>query len=622
MAIRETSDEQLNKVLNFVDEYLESTVDARELSEKCRDYRDNYQWTDAEITRHRNRNQPTITNNRIKPKVQFLLGMETQNRTDPKALPRTPNDEKSGEVSTDALRFVEERNKSDQEFSDGFENYIVEGVEGHEVIAVERRGKMEVEHNLIPWDRMFWDAHSRRKDFKDWRYHGTLQWMDDEEARDKFPDAPDEFFTFSEHDVTDSDTMDDKPADYIDKERKRVRVFFCYFLEKGVWNYCVFSGGGFAVRPTVSPYLDENGEPESQFVFRAAFVDRHGNRYGEVASMLDLQDEVNHRHSKFLHDISVRQTWSNKGAVQDVHAFKREMSKADGHLEFTIGEWGKDFGVIPTGDMAQGQLLLLQEAKSNMDVEGANSILQGQQEAGLSGRAIQSLQQGGVIELGSLFDGHKACRMDIYRMMFNRVKQFWTEERWVRVLGDDSKLKWTGINRQITARDKFIEEVGEEEWNSLPEHVKNDPRLDTVVGIENPMNELDVDIIMDAPADTLSLQHEQFDLLAKMYQANPQAVPFQLVLKASQLRNKDELIKILEGGDDDQQAALIQARQQQEQERNDILKAAAIADIKETESVTAKNMASAEKMQVEAEETAIDAAIKSQEATEPLRQTI
>jgi hypothetical protein len=615
--------EEIHSTLKgYVEEFLDFASDSmHDRAEKARDYYDGYQWTEREVRILENRKQPPITINRIKPKVLFLKGMETQNRTDPKALPRTPNDDKSGEVSTDALRYVEEVNRSDYEFSDGFENYIIEGVEAHEVIVEPNtKGQLEVVHNRLFYDRIFWDIHSRMKNFSDATYLGTFQWMDEKQARIDFKGAPEEFFNFEEDDGTtnDDNTFSDKPMYFIDKSRKRVRVFFCYFLHKNVWHYAVFSGGGFAVPPKPSPYLNEDGDPEPQFVFRAAFVDRNGNRYGEVESYLDIQDEINKRRSKLLHFLSVRQTWGNKGAVEDVQAHKREMSKPDGHLEFNIGEWGKEFGIVPTNDMAAGQMQLLIEAKSEIDVQGANSVLQGDVPQPLSGRAVQSLQQGGVVDLGSLFDGHRECKNRVYRMIFNRIKQFWTEERWVRVLGDENKLRWTGLNRPLTVRDVLLEQgVPEEE---LPQ---GDPRLDqpAIINgrpvIQNPVNELDVDIMVDEAADTLSLQHEQFELLVKMYQANPQAIDFKLLIRASQLRNKDELIRMLEGGTDEQQAALIQAQQQEQQEAKQIAMLAETVKIERDKAAAEKDLASADKMTQETQKIAVETAIELEEVTNP-----
>ncbi|MCP4365418.1 MAG: hypothetical protein GY800_09000 [Planctomycetes bacterium] len=622
-TVKETGaveDPDLSMLKDYVEEYIDATPEARALSEKSRDYKDGYQYTPEEIRKLQQRNQAPIVNNQVKLKVRFLMGMETQNRVDPIALARRPDAEKSGEVSTDALRFVEEKNSSDQLFSDGFDNYLVEGVQGHEVIAEKVNGKMEVKHNQMPWDRLMWDPHSRRNDFSDARWKGTLQWMDTEEAKEQFPDAPETFFSFTENDLSNmDDTFEDKPSYYRDKERDRIRVFYIYYQTREGWQYAVFSGGNFAVKPTESPYLDEDGNPDCQFEFQSAFCDREGNRYGEVAAYLDIQDEINHRHSKGLHLLSVRQTWSKKGVIEDTNAYKQEMSKADGHVEFNRGEYGKDFGTFDTSDMAQAQLVFLQDAKANFETVGANAVMEGRAGTSLSGRAVQSFQQSGVVELGSLFDGHKYLRLRVYRKMFLRIKQFWAEERWVRVLGDANKLKFTGINRPVTLRQKIEEEAQEQgvDASGILERFEGDPRLDEVVEVQNPANELDVDIIMDQTADTMSLQYEQFELLTKMYQANPQKVPFELVIKASQLRNKDELLKLLEGGSPEEKLAQQQAAQQEQEEQAQLMKAAAAAKIAVDESNAEKNQASTVKMQEETKQIAVETAIEVHEAAEP-----
>lgn len=613
-------DEELTKLIGFVDEYIDATQDSRDLSQKCRDYHDGYQWTADEREALRARKQPCITNNRIKPKVQFLRGMEMQTRTDPKAFPRNPNDEESAEVSTDMLRYIAENNTSDQKFSKGFKSFLVEGTQAHEVIVEDVRGKLEIRHNVIEWDRLWYDPHSREEDFSDVRYLGTLQWMDQAEGKEDFPDAPKEVWAIDDSGGTDDDTHEDRPAFYTDKKRKRVRVFFAYYIKRGEWHFAIFTKNGFIKDPAKSPYLDDDGRPEPQFVFQSAFVDIDGGRYGEVASYLDLQDEVNKRRSKLLHLMSVRQTFATKGATGGKAAdIKAELAKPDGHAEFVAGDFGRDFGILPTADMASGQSLLLQEAKQEIDAQGANAALAGTDPRSLSGRAVQSLQQGGSVEIGPLFDGNKHCKNRVYRMMFNRAKQFWTEERWVRVTDSEEKLKFTGINKQITLEDQIIEQLGE-----VPPQFQGDPRLKMVVGVQNPVNELDVDIIISEAPNTVTLQQEQFEILSTLYQANPNAVPFELLIKASQLRNKDELLKLIQGGDEEQQAALAQAQAQEQQEQNEIIKAAAIADIEEKKSSAAENMASAqkdlasaEKLKVETEQIAIQAAMEVEEATAP-----
>lgn len=71
-----------------------------------------------------------------------------------------------------------------------------------------------------------------------------------------------------------------------------------------------------------------------------------------------------------------------------------------------------------------------------------------------------------------------------------------------------------------------------------------------------------VDIIIEDAPDSVTIQAEQFDLLIQAYQANPQAIPFEVIIRAMpNLRNKDELIEMMKG--DPQQAQQQQAIQQQ-----------------------------------------------------------
>lgn len=585
----------LGQFIRNIDDYLESTEDARAIAHKCRDYYDGYQWSQEEIAALKRRKQPVYTDNRIKPKVQFLMGLENQSRTDPKGLPRNPNDTTGGEVTTDALRFVHDSNDSDQKFTDGFQAMVVESVEAHEIAMKFVGGQFQIKHEQIPFDRIFWDPHSLKKDFSDDQYRGILEWMDFKDVL-AMEGATEEAIT-----VDDSDrhnTFDDKPQYYIDKKRKRVRVFFMNVKIDGVWSWTIFTKGAFIQKPVPSPYLDENGEPEPQFIFQAAFIDRDNNRYSEVASYLSLQDGINHRNSRALHLLNVRQTWGNQGAVPDPRKIKIELNKADGHVEIAQGKMGEDFGVLPTGDMAQGQLALLTEAKNAIDSQGANASMSGRDQRELSGVAFDKLAKGGLVEVGTLFDNHRYCKLRVWKAMFNRVKQYWTDEKWVRVTDDNNAPKFAGLNRKITMGDKLMEQLGE-----IPAEFQGDPRLDIVVGIENPVNELDVDVVIEESPDLGSIMSEQFELLVKLYTADPTSVPLDFVIEASSLRNKRALIERMQGGTPEQQAAIQEVNQAKSEENEMLIRAGAVAII-EKDQATANNLnAAAAQKVVESEKT-------------------
>ena len=85
----------LETLVSWVEDAEEATDTARKAAERDRDYYDGKQLTSAEKAELRKRGQPDVVINRIKPKIDYLSGFEAANRTDPRAFPRTPNDEEA-----------------------------------------------------------------------------------------------------------------------------------------------------------------------------------------------------------------------------------------------------------------------------------------------------------------------------------------------------------------------------------------------------------------------------------------------------------------------------------------------------------------------------------------------
>jgi len=420
----------LEKLKEDVEDFLTNTEDGRQLSERDRDYKDNKQWTDGEIAKLASRNQAAIVVNRIKPKVEGLKGLLIQRKTDPKAYPRTQKHTQAAEAVTDGLRFVADNVDFDQIKLDVADNVFVEGT-GAAIIEVAQVGpEIEITINQIPWDRYYYDNHSRRLDLKDKRFDGIILWMDVDHVQQTFDLTDKEIQTIIDEDINmendGQETFDDRPR-WIDKKQNRLRVCQHFFIEDTVWKMCFFTSSRFLVDPEPSPYLDEFNVPANPIEAQSANIDRDNARFGEVRYWIDLQDEINHRRSKFLHLNSVRQTAAKKGAIPDIPAFKREMVKPDGHVEYN-GEKG-DFEVLKTGDMSDAQFLLYQDGKGELDAVGFNAQLSGERQGDLSGRAISNLQQAAVNELSSLYAGLAGWEKRVYRQIWMRMKQFWTEEK-------------------------------------------------------------------------------------------------------------------------------------------------------------------------------------------------
>jgi hypothetical protein len=299
-----------------------------------------------------------------------------------------------------------------------------------------------------------------------------------------------------------------------------------------------------------SPYKDEDGNSMPGIRLQSCFVDQDGNRYGVARDWISVQDEINKRRSKALHLNSVRQTKGDKGAVDDVRKMKQELAKPDGHIEVTPG---MDFGVLPTGDMAQAQFALLSEAKQEIDSLGVNAQMAGSDSRNMSGRALMKREESGMAELGPVFDMLTMFDQAVYGHVWNLVKQFWTAEKWIRITDDEDVPRFVGLNQPITLGQQLLEEVQKSGRPITPEmeqQAKMDPRMQQIVETRNNVAEMDVDIVIDSGPASATIQAEQFAELADLAKVRGD-IPTIALVEASSLRNKDKLLKQMGKGDED-----------------------------------------------------------------------
>ena len=546
----------IDQVQKNVEKFLTDTYDARVLSEKCRDYYDGKQWTDAQVQKLKSRRQAPIVANKVKPKVEGLVGLYDMRKSEPKAYPRTSKHAESGHAVTDALRFVLDNNDFDTIRGDVAEDFFIEGYGGVIVkIRVDKKGEKWITIDQIPWDRIYFDPHSRDKLFKDTRWKGVIMWMHVDEAKEQFPGKEDIIDQVFHQDTEIDDTFEDRPR-WIDKEAKRIRLALHFEKYKDAWHMSISCGNTFLIDPQISPFLDDEGEPACPIELVSAYVDRDNCRYGETKHMLDYQDEINHRRSKFLHALNSRQTFGRKGAAGDVKKLKRELRLADGHVEFEGDQFGKDFGVLPATGQEAAQFELYLDAKAEMAATGHQANMQeGNQQGALSGRALARLQQSDSIEINRQYQRLRNFELNVLRQVWGRVKQSWDQDKWIRVVDDQNALRWVGFNIPITVQETLEEKINDE---SQPTHVRKmaahiytqmmqnqDPRLQEQVMTNNPIAELDVDLILDQSFDVINMEEEQFQLLAQF--ASSGDVDILDLIEVSNLRGKDDLVEKIEG---------------------------------------------------------------------------
>lgn len=543
-------DDELTRVVQWVENSEYEGFEERERSERDRDYYDGRQITEEEADALKARKQPVIAFNLVKGKIDYMLGLEKQQRSDPKAYPRNPDDESAADAATDGIRFVCDANVMPMIASGVWEEMIVEGAGGCDVSVEPGSDPNNLEIKITPvhWDRMIWDRHSREKDFSDAGYLGVVTWMDEADALARWPDARDVIETsYSEASSAWSQTWDDRPRwVWADRDRRRVRVVQLYWRIGDAWRCGTFTRGGWLEQAKPSPYIGEDGEPCCPLEFVAAYVNRENWRYGVVRDLVDPQDEINKRHQKAVHLLGSRQITAEEGAVRDVDEARKQAALPDGFLEVAPG---MRFEINNTQDLSAGQVQLLQEAKQMFQTMGPNAALMGKQGGDPSGRAIALSQQGGAMEIGAVLDIHRAWRRRVYRAVWNRIKQYWTAEKWVRVTDDEDKLRWVGLNRPVRFADKLLE-MPVEEARAIAAQMgltENDPRLAEIVGVENDVSKLDIDIVVEEGPDVATLQQEEFAKIAELAKAGV-PIPPDVLIQASGLRGKDKIVERLKSG--------------------------------------------------------------------------
>jgi hypothetical protein len=621
----------LAKLVKWFEDFESETTKSRQLSEKDRDYYDGHQWSEKDIGELGKRNQPVVTYNRIAPKINYLRGYEMSTRIDPRVFPRTPAHEDAAIAATDGLRYVADCESFDKLRSRVFEYLLVEGYGGcvvepevvekskpvagsrsvtsladgmaiDEVTVDEVEEQVEIRLRPVAWDRIFYDPHSSEPDFSDAKYLGVVTWwyLDDAKDDPRYADRADELDQSVHQSATADETFEDRPREgWTKSEPERVRICEIYWRQNGCWYTAHYTKGAFLVDPVKIDLVDERDKTWCPLLLTSAFVDRHNWRYGVVRCMISAQEEINKRRSKALHLLTMRQVMAEEGAVADPMEAQAEFAKPDGWVKLNHNALAENrIQLGATTDMAQGQLQLLAEAKLEIDSVGPDAPIVGEDRRVMSGRAIAMRQQTSSMQLEPLFDNLRDWQKRVFRSIWWMIRQFWPEERWVRVRDDQERAGWrfVALNQRMTRGQRLQELVGKgmpfphamdaigiqpveqqtiiqqaqqvvsaqmqqmgpqgqpqvppeamqaQAEQMLQQLVLQHPRMQEMM-VQNDVGALDVDIVIDATPDTAVVQQEEFAELVEMGQAAPGSIPPQVIIQASQLRNKREILAMMQ----------------------------------------------------------------------------
>jgi hypothetical protein len=477
---------ELSKLRKCYTDYLFSKREELDEQIDARRYYHGSQWTTEQIRTMKRRKQPVMTFNRIARKIDGVCGLIEKLRQDPKAYARTPQHEEGAELATAALRYVlddqEWKAKSPQAAQDG----AIDGIGGIELeIEDGQNGDKEIGFELVDVQSFFYDPRSYKMDFSDARYMGIGKWLDEDIAREMFPDAGDDAFQADDELVGDADK--ERRWFSTDGVTNRVRIVDIWYKHKGGWCWAIFSGNAILMEGK-SYFQDDKDEDYCKYIMFSGNVDHDGDRYGFVRNMKSAQDGINARQSKMQHILASRRLIISQGAVDDIEKVRREWARPDGVVvtNRTVNEGVK--ADDQSFDFA-GWTKMLELNLAEIEGFGPNPQLLGQTtESGQSGRAIALLQQAGMAELGPYILAFRGWKLRVYRALYNAVQKHWNAERWIRVTDDD------GIAQYVQINGMQMDENGQ-------------PTMVNAIG------QLDVDIILDEAPDAVTIQGQSFEFL-------------------------------------------------------------------------------------------------------------
>lgn len=558
----------LSKLKSYFEDARDANDDYRKESLIDRDYFDGYQWTADERKVLEDRKQPPLYFNEVKIAIRGLIGVWEQGETDPRAWPRNPEDEDSADVATKALRFVKDATDWSDLRTYCAKDYFVEGTCAA-FVGVDENGRVAI--SQVRFEEFFHDPRSRSLEFDDARYLGMAKWMFADDIAAMYPDQREDILSSLDTGTTLSvggDTFADRPdgerSAWVDGKMRRVFVVEMYHREGNTWMRCVFWGRGiFEAGP--SPYHDQFGRPTCPIKARSCYIDRDNRRFGEVRDLRSPQDAINKRESKLLHLANNRQVQAVDvdKALHDADLVRLEASRPDGVLP-------PGWSPVPTQDLAAGQAMLLDSARNFIQRIGQNPGVLASQSASASGRAQIARQQAGMTDTAMTLNGLRRFELTVFKASWERCKQFWRQPDWLRVTDREGSAEFVGINQPVLGQPQVMMGPGGMPQMGQP-----------VLGYQNALAELDVDITIDSVPDTANLAAEQFQTLAELAQAGV-PIPPKALLVASSLPNKREILEEMQQPDP---AAEMQTQ---------IGMAAAQSDVEKTQSETARNMATAQ----------------------------
>lgn len=606
----------------------------RREADRAADYYDGNQLSSETVEKLKERGQPPLVTNLIKPTVDTVLGMEAKTRSDWRVRPEDDDhcpDELAEGLSV-KLKHAEIESRADRAVSDAYAAQIKAGLGWVEVAREHDPFKCPYRVKYVHRREIFWDWRAEQPDLSDARYLIRRRWLELEHAIALMPQYATLFRMLTGgwagfDPLIEADTKlvqsweierDTRMSaeDWRDMERLRVCLYeiwyrkwvrgFVMTLPNGTTmeadfnnprhNEAIVAGiakikqatfqkvrlawycGPHFLYDVPSPYK------HNQFPYVPFFGHREdltGVPYGLVRSMISPQDEINARKSKMLWSLNSRRVVTDSDAVLDHGKAAAEVARPDAYVILNANRKPQSsFKVEPGGELASQQYQVMQEAKQEIaESSGIHKAMQGQTSGATSGLAINSLVEQGLNTLAEINDNFRYSRRLVGEMLFELVKQSLMQGPSKVTIGEGKSKRVIPLNVPV-----------------------RDPQTGQMV-IVNDVAAVRAKIVLDDIPSTPTYRMQQLQMLTEITKSLPpnlQGFVIDFVIEATDMPRRHELADRLRAAvgiqDPEQQQAAAAAQQEAAAMEQDLARKTFVLDAAERAARIRKLNAEAEKV--------------------------
>jgi len=610
----------------------------RREADRAADYYDGNQLSPEAVEKLRERGQPPLITNIIKPTIDTVLGMEAKSRSDWRVRPEDDEecDDDLAEGLSVKLKHAEIESRADRAVSDAYAAQIKAGLGWVEVAREHDPFKCPYRVRYVHRREVFWDWRAEQPDLSDARYLIRRRWLELEHAIALMPQYA-TLFRMTTGGWAGFDPLMEQDSrlvqsweverdtriaavDWRDIQRMRICLYEIWY-RKWVRGYTLTLPNGMVMEADFSNprhneaivagiaqvkqatfqkvrlawytgphFLYDVPSPykHNQFPYVPFFGHREDLTnvpYGLIRSMTSPQDEVNARKSKMLWSLNSRRTVADSDAVLDHNRAAEQVARPDAYIILNANRKpSSTFRVEPGGELATQQFQVMQEAKQEIaEASGIHKAMQGQQSGATSGIAINGLIEQGMNTLAEINDNFRYARRLVGEMLFELVKQNLCQGPGKVTIGEVSQKKVI---------------------------VFNQPAMDPDTGqqiIVNNVAKVKAKIVLDDVPSTPTYRMQQLQMLTEITKSLPpqlQGFVIDFVIEATDMPKRHQLADRLRAAvgiqDPEQQKAAAAQQQQAQAMAQDMQHKTFVLDAAERAARIRKLNAEAEKVQGEA----------------------